>query len=246
MTGSRGPRTQPASAGKTQMAFELAAPVGYTRADFFAAAGNAAALGWVERWPAWPGPVLVVHGPPGAGKTHLAHLWRDRANAGLFAGAALTAIDLGAILGQRQPRLVIDDAEDAADAALLHVFNAVVASEGWLLLTARKPPPLWRPRLADLDSRLRAVSAVGIELPDDRLLGAVLAKHFADRQLRVAPAVIDYLLRHMERSLAAAAIVAAALDRAALRAGGAVTARLAAKVLGDVAAQSSQSEEGVA
>ena len=56
--------------------------------------------------------------------------------------------------------------------------------------------------LPDLASRLRAAPSVAIAPPDDRLLAAVLVKLFADRQVRVAPEVIAFLLRRMERRTA--------------------------------------------
>jgi len=86
--------------------------------------------------------------------------------------------------------------------------------------------------LADLRSRLRAIPVVEIGAPDDSLLGAVLVKHFADRQLHVAPQVIGYLLRRIDRSFAAAEKIVACLDGAALINGGPVTIALARKVLG--------------
>jgi chromosomal replication initiation ATPase DnaA len=122
---------------------------------------------------------------------------------------------------------VIDDADRAGEAALLHLFNACLEGGGSLLLTVRASPSSWKVALRDLGSRLRAAPAVGIGLPDDTLLGAVLVKHFADRQVRVAAEVIAYLIARMERSLADAAQVAAALDLAALSGGGAITIPLA-------------------
>jgi chromosomal replication initiation ATPase DnaA len=80
---------------------------------------------------------------------------------------------------------------------------------------------------------LRAVLAIGIWLPDDALLGAILVKHFADRQLRVAPEVIAYLLRHMERSFAAAAEMASRLDRVSLRDRRAITVPLARRLVSE-------------
>jgi chromosomal replication initiation ATPase DnaA len=92
-------------------------------------------------------------------------------------------------------------------------------------------PGLWEIVLGDLRSRLRATPAVEIEAPDDALLGAVLVKHFADRQLAVAPGLIVYLLRRIGRSFADAATVAAYLDAAALSTGGPITIPLARRVL---------------
>jgi chromosomal replication initiation ATPase DnaA len=214
-----------------QLVFDLSLDEVFGRADYFASESNAAALGSIERWPEWPSPVLVLHGPRGAGKTHLARLWSERAAAILLAGASLDEARLGEIIERRRSRVAIDDADHAPEAALLHLYNACLEGGGSLLLTARQVPGPWRPALADLSSRLRAAPAVEINLPDDLLLAAVLAKRFADRQVRVGSEVIAYLVRHMERSLAAAGQIAAALDQAALSRSGAITVPLANRVL---------------
>jgi len=98
-------------------------------------------------------------------------------------------------------------------------------------VAARQPPAAWTVVLPDLDSRLRAVLAIEIGFPNDALLGAVLVKHFADRQLCVAPGVIAYLLTHMERSFAAAAEMACRLDSVSLRDRRAITVALARQLL---------------
>jgi len=90
--------------------------------------------------------------------------------------------------------------------------------------------------LPDLASRLRAMPAIGIEPPDDALLAAVLVKHFADRQLRIMPAVIGYLVPRMERSFAMAAALAARLDELALAAGIPVGIPLARRALAELGA----------
>ena len=106
-------------------------------------------------------------------------------------------------------------------------------------MAARLPPAAWTVVLPDLDSRLRAALAIGIGLPDDALLGAVLVKHFADRQLRVAPEVIAYLLTHMERSFAAAADIASRLDLVSLRDRRPITVPLARQLVSELGAHSS-------
>jgi chromosomal replication initiation ATPase DnaA len=213
-----------------QAAFAFSRGTAFGRADFVVADSNAAAFGWIDRWPQWPRPALVLHGPQGAGKTHLAHLWGDRAAATLLDGGSLDITAFAGSIVRTRPMLAVDNADQAPEASLLHLLNACLEAGGNLLLTARQPPGIWRPVLADLDSRLRAVPAFAIGPPDDALLGAVLAKHFADRQVRVAPDLVSYLVRHMERSLAAAGEIAAALDAAALSCGAPVTVALARRM----------------
>ena len=99
------------------------------------------------------------------------------------------------------------------------------------MIAARQPAGSWPVAIEDLRSRLRAATAVGIGPPDDALLSAVLVKLFADRQLRVGPQLIGYLLRNMERSFAAAADIASRLDQASLRDKTAITIPLARKLL---------------
>ena len=111
--------------------------------------------------------------------------------------------------------------------ALLHLYNCCGEAGASLLVVAREAPARWPIALPDLASRLRAAPSVAIALPDDALLGAVLVKHFADRQVRVAPGVIAFLVRRMERSFAAAGALAARLDRLALSAGRPISIALA-------------------
>ncbi len=53
-----------------------------------------------------------------------------------------------------------------------------------VLLAARAPPARWQFGLADLASRLRAITAVEIGPPEDTLLRILLARLLAERQLR--------------------------------------------------------------
>jgi chromosomal replication initiation ATPase DnaA len=219
----------------TQLAFDLPHRPALGRADFVVSGCNAAALGWIERWPDWPSRTLVLHGPSGSGKSHLAHLWCARSGGRLVVGDAVPQSPPDRVAAARA--VAIDNAEEAPEESLLHLYNCCHEAGAGLLIVAREAPPAWPIALADLASRLRAAPAVAIAPPDDVLLGAVLVKHFADRQVRVAPGVIAFLVRRMERSFAAAASVAARLDRTALGAGRSISIALARRVLAEAADQ---------
>jgi chromosomal replication initiation ATPase DnaA len=219
-----------------QMLLDLGHRAALGREDFLVAPSNRDAVAWIDLWPNWPAPGLVIYGPEACGKTHLAEVWRARSGAWLvmpsdIAGREAPAIAEGALT------LVIEQADRGTDErALLHLFNYVAAQGGSLLLTAHAPPAQWRVALPDLRSRLTALPAVAVGAPDDALIEAVMVKQFADRQIRVSPDVIAYLVPRLERSLATVRDVVATLDAAALAERRAVTVPLARQVLDRVTA----------
>ncbi|MBK5960664.1 chromosomal replication initiator DnaA [Rhodoplanes elegans] len=225
-----------------QLALGLEHPESFSRDDFLESPSNATALGLVDRWPDWPARGLVVAGPVGTGKSHLAAIWAERAGARVLPAAALTEAGVPEALSAGA--LVIDDVAPGVDeVALFHLLNLARAQGTFLLLTATTPPAGWTLRLPDLHSRLRAMPVVQIEVPDAALLRAVLVKLFADRQLAVDEGLLTYVERRIERSLAAARAVVAALDQEGLRRKRPVTRALAVEVLGRAEAGGEAAED---
>ena len=213
-----------------QLALDLGHRPALGREDFLVAPNNASAVALIDSWPDWPGASAAVYGPPGSGKTHLAHVFAARAHAEIVPLGALEEA-AGRALDGALRAAAVEDADRAAGEGLLHLLNAVAEKGGHLLLTARAAPSRWPVRLADLASRLRALPAVGIGAPDDATLAAVLVKLFGDRQLRVGGEVVVYLAARIERSFDGARRIVAALDAASLAARRAVTVALARELL---------------
>lgn len=200
------------------------------REDFLVASCNRDAVGWIDRWPEWPYPCLVLYGPSGSGKTHLARVWQQRAQAVWDDGAGVDAHLREA--GQAR-NICLDINGDVADeAALFHLFNRAREQGGSLLITGRTPVRDWGIRLPDLASRLLAAPAASLAEPDDALLAAVTVKLFADRQLAVTPDLLTYILARVDRSFAALGEAVSRLDRAALQEKRPITPRFAKRILG--------------
>ena len=213
-----------------QLHFDLPAEVRRGEGDFFVAPANEQAWEMVLGLVPWPAGKLALIGAEGAGKSHLAGLWALREGARVVQAHALA--ELAPDLTDRA--VLVEDVErltPQGEEALFHLHNRLAAAGGRLLLTARSAPGRWEIALPDLKSRLETIATARIEPPDETLLTALLAKHFADRQLAPAPDVIPYLVGRMERSYAAALGLVAALDELALSEGRNVTRPLARRVM---------------
>jgi chromosomal replication initiation ATPase DnaA len=202
------------------------------RDDLLVSDRLSAVVSIVDAWPQWPSPVVILAGPVGSGKSHLAKIWQERsaavdiwpkagANASVIAAA-------GPVLFEDADRAGFDDTE------LFHVINSVRENSTSLLMTSRLWPTSWPVQLADLRSRLKAATVVEIGEPDEELLSQVIVKLFADRQLYIDDKLVLYIVNRMERSLNAAQTIVERLDRLALSRGTKITRSLAAVVLNEL------------
>lgn len=218
-----------------QLALDLTIPPALSRDDFLTTAANRDALAMLDRPGAWPGGRLLLIGGPGAGKSHLARFWAEENGAQILRASAISPGEVDAALPEGGA-LVVENAHDIAglseaEDALFHLWNLAGARQVLLLITARMAPRDWGLRLPDLLSRLNSAAQAVLGPPDDALLPAVLVKLFADRQIQVAPDVVDWLALRMERDLGLARHLVAAIDRKSLADRRPVTRRLAAELL---------------
>jgi len=220
--------TAPENSRPEQLPLDLPVRSAMNAADFVVSDSNRDAVAWLDRWPDWPGAALAIYGPPGCGKTHLAHVWRERV---AQAGNTTHVLEPAALDRLPAAGNLILDGLRLPEEHLFHLINHARGARLSLLILDREPPARWPVRLPDLASRLAAIPAVGVLPPDDTLLAAVLAKHFADRQVEVPDEVVAYLVSRIERSFVAAATAARMLDRTAMARRVAITLRLARDLL---------------
>jgi chromosomal replication initiation ATPase DnaA len=214
-----------------QLAFALPHAESLTRDNFLEGPANAAGLALVDSWPEWPNRIMLLVGPEGAGKSHLAAIWAEQAGARSTTAHALTAAAVPGALATGA--LVLEDlrSSDLDERALFHLMNLAREDGAFVLVTAREPPSAFQIELRDLKSRLRAVPMVSLLPPDDQLFRALIVKFCADRQLAADETVVSYLATRIERSCAAARQAVELLDTEALRLGRPVTRALAAELL---------------
>jgi len=217
-----------------QLNFDLPAKTALGREDFFVSPANAMAVAMISAT-SWPGNKLVLSGPPGSGKTHLAHVWAGEIGGRIISANALRYEDVPDLA---KAPIAVEDVPLIAgnmdqQKALFHLHNLVLAEGYALLMTGRDAPKYWGLALADLQSRVEGGQSVTLDPPDDALLGAVLAKLFLDRQLNPSTDTLTYLIKHMDRSFESAATMVDRLDRVALSEKREITRALAARILNE-------------
>lgn len=224
---------QPAKPDRAEASGQLTLELGHTpahgEADFLVGDGNALAHGRITAFPHWPDPVTLLTGPAKSGKSHLARIFADRSGA-RFAGTG----DLEALAteGGTAPLIVEDvDRLDYDEAGLFHLLNQSMREQRPILLTAREDIANWPLATDDVRSRVRRATAYTLELTDDIQLSQMFVKLFGDRQIKVDPRIIGYLVARMERSAEEVVILADLMDRLALARGTAITRSIAADAL---------------
>ncbi|MDP3405408.1 MAG: DnaA/Hda family protein [Brevundimonas sp.] len=178
-------------------------------APFVRSPANGFAVEALAGWPDQAGQVMALCGPAGCGKSHLAAIWAERVGAIPLNGAEAAQADPLELEGRP---VLLDIARDADDETLFHLINLSQQDGGALLMVSRPSPRHWRVAVPDLRSRLDAVRVVAMDAPDDAVLSAILAARFAERSITPGEGVIDYLVRRIDRSAAAAAGVVERLD----------------------------------
>lgn len=193
-----------------QIPFDFQAQTYLGREDFMVAPCNKDAFNMVDSWPQWLSSGLVIYGPKGCGKSHLAHLFADKVRIFSNKPIKVSLIDAGRVnmrnvkrISEENQSLVVENLTSKANnEALFHLFNLYNVEGRYMLWTAQTAPSRMNFPLKDLQSRLNMLPSVAINEPDDMMLQALVVKLFNDRQIRISPEILNYIINNAQRSFA--------------------------------------------
>ena len=145
----------------------------------------------------------LISGPPYSGKTHLSKILIKNARnykTLYFDGDYQNILDSL----EDSDILILENIDkvkqDKSEQDLFHIINFTKENNKKLLMTSRKPISEIDLNLKDLKSRLNSILEAKIKEPDDQLMKLILIKILNDKQLKINPNVIDFLVSRLERS----------------------------------------------
>ena len=156
-------------------------------------------------------PVLILYGPPGSGKTHLAYIYKEITDAKFI--KKLSNINLDEAKSGKS--FIFDDfdkMESLNENIFIHFFNEIFVNLGSLLITTSKPPHEINFSLSDLESRINSCISTKIELPDDEFLFSILVKELSDKKIFLTDKLCLYIIKKIKRNYKAISLFAETLD----------------------------------
>jgi chromosomal replication initiation ATPase DnaA len=201
-----------------QLSFSLTKKETLDRDNYFVSQANRGAVSLIEDWINWPSQKLILVGSEGSGKTHLGHLWAGEVGATIISATTLMEQQISEL--SKAPVLVEDINEiqrnQPVEIVLFHLHNLLHSEGHSLLMTSQILPGRLRFSLEDLQSWIEASTIAKLHPVDDDLLGAILIKMFADRQIYFSDKLLTYVLSRVERSYTAAKLFVEEVDSKAM------------------------------
>tara|TARA_Y100000022_G_scaffold135252_1_gene117472 strand:+ start:360 stop:1064 length:705 start_codon:yes stop_codon:yes gene_type:complete len=160
-------------------------------------------------------PILLLYGPRGSGKTHLAHIYKEITEAKFIKN--LDDLNLNeAKLGKSFIFDDFDKVENLDENLFFHFFNEIVLNSGSLLIITSIPPHEINFSISDLSSRIRSCISTKIELPDDEFLFSVLAKELSDKKIFINDKMSLYVIKRIKRNYESISLFSKTLDKMSL------------------------------
>ena len=214
----------------SQLIFNFPFTTNYFEEDFFVSSSNFEAYKLIETWPKWPSRNINIYGPSGCGKSHLANILKKKINSFFINASDISNNSLALI--KLKECLIIDNYENNIEENLLYtIINQTHQSNQYVIINSDQPISALEIKLEDLKSRLNSFSKITIDLPTDELIKVVLTKNFSDKQIQIDNKLIDFILKHINRSYEDIFNFIKKIDELSLSTGKSININLIKKVL---------------
>jgi chromosomal replication initiation ATPase DnaA len=214
----------------SQLIFNFPFTTNYFEEDFFVSSSNFEAYKLIETWPKWPSRNINIYGPSGCGKSHLANILKKKINSFFINASDISNNSLALI--KLKECLIIDNYENNIEENLLYtIINQTYQSNQYVIINSDQPISSLEIKLKDLKSRLNSFSKITIDLPTDDLIRVVLTKNFSDKQIQIDNKLIDFILKHINRSYEDIFNFIKKIDELSLSTGKSININLIKKVL---------------
>ena len=214
----------------SQLIFNFPFTTNYFEEDFFVSSSNFEAYKLIETWPKWPSRNINIYGPSGCGKSHLANILKKKINSFFINASDISNNSLALI--KLKECLIIDNYENNIEENLLYtIINQTHQSNQYVIINSDQPISALEIKLEDLKSRLNSFSKITIDLPTDDLIKVVLTKNFSDKQIQIDNKLIDFILKHINRSYEDIFNFIKKIDELSLSTGKSININLIKKVL---------------
>ena len=201
-----------------QLVLKFPTQQAYKKEDFYVSPSNQEAYDFINSWPNWIRRIVNIFGPSGSGKSHLTSILKDKTSCLQVDGNKLNEQIFSKF--KIKEALIIENLDENINEKLLFsLWNVALQDNKYLLITSAKPISSYKFKLKDLISRASSSLIIGINLPSDDLISAILAKNFSDKQIKVEKKHIDYIIKRIDRSYEKISQFILTLDKYSLKKG---------------------------
>ncbi len=171
----------------------------YKDEDFYVNKSNFYAFSLIEKWPRWEKNILNIHGEKYCGKTHLSNIFKKKNKAFKIKANEFNQESFKKF--KIFENLILDDFDEKINEKLMYtLFNIADQDRKFILINSLVPINELNFSLKDFQSRSKNCIFAKIENPDDELMFAILLKNFSDRQITIEKKLIDFIIKHIDRS----------------------------------------------
>ena len=215
----------------SQLVLKFPFKIKYYEEDFYVSSNNFSAYKLIESWPNWPGKWLNVYGASGSGKTHLSNILLKKIKKLKIIKAKDVDDKIIHELNLLEC-LIIDNYENNINEKLLYsIFNFSKQFENYILINSVQPINEFSYKLEDLNSRVKSLIYIGIDLPTDDLLEVIISKFFSEKQIKIEPKISNYIINNVDRSYEKMFKFIQDIDHLSLSTGKSININLIKKVL---------------